>query len=809
MARLPTRFLRVAAVALMVAVAVAGCGRAASQKAKHLQKGQEFLAAGNLEKARVEFRNALQIAPNDSEARYENGLVAERMRNIREAAQFYQGAIDSDPDNFKARASLGRFYILSGAPDKAMETITPSLGKHPDDAGLLTVRAAARVQFKDPAGALADAERAVSLEPANEDAVAVLAGVYKSQNQMEKSRTLLESTIKAQPQTVDLRLALAQLYVAMGLDAEVETIFVDLVRLHPTEKANRIRLAQYYARLNRVDDAEKVLRDGVKDLPDEREMKTTLVQFLAERRSREAAEAELQQLIAASPKDFDLKFALAKFYEQGKDTAKAEGVLRDVISAAGLDGPGLAARDALATMRVQQNDLPAAEKLVGEVLAKSPRDNDALILRGNIALGKKDPKTAIADLRSVLRDQPNAVGVMRSLARAHLANGEPALAEETIRRAVEANPTDIGARTDLTELLVQLGKADQAKPVADELVKQQPNNVTGIDLQFRIAMAMKDYGAAQTAAEALVTVQPKQGLGYYYLAGIADTKGQVDDAVRLYFKALEVSPDAFEPLLGLTNMLVNAKRGSEALKYLDAALARDPKLSRVWNLKGEVLVATQHIPDSIAAFKTAAELAPAWYVPYGHLADAYAYQKDTAQATASLIAAIPKVENKVALESQLALMYERAGKVEDAINVYEESLRRTPDSDIAANNLAMVLVTYKKDQASLDRAKALSTKFANSQSAAFLDTYGWVLYKRGEGVPAVAALQSSLAKAPGSPTLLYHLGMAQALTGKADAARDSLSQALKGGSNFFGADEAKATLDKLGSAPTIAAPPKG
>src|SRR6202451_2752129 len=148
---------------LCLAVLIAGCGGGESRKTRHLEKGQAFLAAGNFEKARVEFRNALQIAPNDSEARYENGLVDEKLGNVRGAAQFYQGAIDSNADNLQARAALARLFLFSVPPERALETIKPSLGKHPDDARLLTVRAAARVQLKDPDGALADAQRAVQL----------------------------------------------------------------------------------------------------------------------------------------------------------------------------------------------------------------------------------------------------------------------------------------------------------------------------------------------------------------------------------------------------------------------------------------------------------------------------------------------------------------------------------------------------------------------------------------------------------------------------------------------------------------------
>src|ERR1700730_728424 len=246
------------------ALVLVGCGGAEARKARHLEKGQEFLAANNYEQARVECRNALQIAPNDSEARYENGLVDEKLGNAREAAQFYQGAIDVNADNVPARVALGRLYLFSGAPDKALDTIKPGLLKHPEDAGLLTVRAAAHVQLKDSDGALQDAQHAVQLAPTSEDAVAVLAGIYKSREEPEKARVLLEDAIKHIPNSVDFRLALAQIYASLGQEPKVEELLIELVRLKPTEKVHRLRLAQYSVRLNHIDEAERVLRDAVK-----------------------------------------------------------------------------------------------------------------------------------------------------------------------------------------------------------------------------------------------------------------------------------------------------------------------------------------------------------------------------------------------------------------------------------------------------------------------------------------------------------------------------------------------------------------
>ena len=57
-------------------------------------------------------------------------------------------------------------------------------------------------------------------------------------------------------------------------------------------------------------------------------------------------------------------------------------------------------------------------------------------------------------------------------------------------------------------------------------------------------------------------------------------------------------------------------------------------------------------------------------------------------------------------------------------------LARDPRNDVAANNLAMLLVTHRTDGASLERASKLTARFAESSNPAFLDTYGWVLYAR-------------------------------------------------------------------------------
>jgi hypothetical protein len=99
----------------------------------------------------------------------------------------------------------------------------------------------------------------------------------------------------------------------------------------------------------------------------------------------------------------------------------------------------------------------------------------------------------------------------------------------------------------------------------------------------------------------------------------------------------------------------------------------------------------------------------------------------------------------------------------------------------------------------------LSARFANSSNPSYLDTYGWVLFKRGDADGSVPVLTRVVAKVPDAALSRYHLGMAQSLAGDNSGARDNLLRAVNSGTKFAGLDEAKATLDRLGKSPLAAA----
>src|SRR5262249_25121380 len=146
--------------------------------------------------------------------------------------------------------------------------------------------------------------------------------------------------------------------------------------------------------------------------------------------------AQAEQFDTREPDNGSLQLTMASFFTEIGQPDRAERVLRAVIARSGKRPDGLAARDQLARLLASKQDVSGASALIAEVLAESPHDNDALVLRADLAVQHGDTTAAIADLRSVLRDQPNAVPVIRTLARAYQQNGEDAQAEEALRGVV-------------------------------------------------------------------------------------------------------------------------------------------------------------------------------------------------------------------------------------------------------------------------------------------------------------------------------------------------------------------------------------
>jgi predicted Zn-dependent protease len=792
---------RRALAVLVTLLTLGGCTSSQARFEGYMARGQHYLAAGNLDKASVEFRNALQIEPRNTDALYFNGQLAERRGNIRDALDFYQAALDLQPRDDRARASLAKVFVLGGATQRALEIVAPGLLEHPDNPDLLAARAAARHQIRDDGDALADAERAVQVAPTNENAIAVLTALALRAGDNARAVSLASDAVTKAPDSVDLRRILASVYLSAGQPDEAEEQMRKVIALEPGEMTPRMQLATHYVELHRLDEAQQVLEDAVRDLPHRDGAKLALVDFITTQRSREQAEKVLRDFIAREPDNADLRLGLGTLLQRAGATPEAIATYREIIRREGVRGKGLAARDRIAAIDIAEKRDDEAKRLIAEVLAESPRDDDALIMRANLALTHNDPTNAIVDLRTVLHDQPKSVVLQRSLARAYVEGGQPAMAEEALRAAVEAAPGDVSLKIDLAQFLVETERASQAVRLLEETVKATPGDAQAREELVHAYIANRDLPAARASAEALKALQPENAQGYYLAGLIAHDESRPADSEKNLERALELQPASIYILTSLTRFSLERGHGDAAIARLRRCLERDPDNVALLDLLGGAYLDLKDLANATQVLSRAVTLDPHSWIAYRDLARVRLAANDPAGALEKYQAAAQAAPAEPRVVTELAGLYEKQGRIDEAIASYEALYRTDPDKQrLAANNLAMLLVTYKTDEASLERARALTVGFATSDNSSLLDTVGWVRFKRREYKDAVIALERAADRAPDSRVIRYHLGMAELQIGERDHARSNLESALSGTGDFAGSAEARAALASLKAA---------
>ena len=782
--------------AILAMTVLAACGSPESRQARYLERGDQYVHDQNFEKAGVEYRNALQIDPKSIKARMALGRVAEKLDNLRDAVGQYQAVVELEPGNNEARGLLARLYLMAGYEDAAAKLITPGLEKDPNDPLLLVVRGAARAHSGDLAGAQTDAQAALQRAPDNDLAIALLASLYRRAGQLDKAEATVAAGLQRLPGNVDLRIVMADLQLAAGKPAAARAQLEELVRREPQDLQHRYRLAKFLVAQRDVDSAEQVLRQAVSTAPDNVAPKLALAEMLTATRGLPQAEAAISQFASAEPKNLDLQLALASYEERNGKREPAEATYRGIITLADTRPTGLAARNRLAILRMKAGKADEAAALVAEVLKANPGDNDALVIRANLALERKDPGAAIPDLRAVLRDQPGQLVVARTLAQAHAANHELPLAEETLRSALKTSPSDVATLLDLSQLLKQEGQASEARTLIEQAATAVPKDVSVQQALFRVQAEQNDLAAGRRTAEALILNLPKDPVGPYLLGLIDEAQGNPDAAIRDYEQSLDLQPTGAEPLAAVTRLYARAGHYDRAYQRLDAILADKPDNVVAVNLKGEMLGAQGRIDDAARQFTVAMTKSPTWWIPYRNLAGMHLRARRFEQAATVLRAGLEQTGQQV-LATDLGSVYEQTQQWDQAIRTYEGVLAKDPKSTLATNNLAMLLVSQRNDAASLSRAAALVGDLEQSQDPAVMDTVAWVRFKTGDNPGALSLLQQVARRVPNSPLIRYHLGMAQLKSGDRSAARASIEAALRGGASFQGAEDARNALESM------------
>lgn len=146
----------------------------------------------------------------------------------------------------------------------------------------------------------------------------------------------------------------------------------------------------------------------------------------------------------------------------------------------------------------------------------------------------------------------------------------------------------------------------------------------------------------------------------------------------------------------------------------------------------------------------------------------------------------------------LSQIYLKEGLRDKSMKVLDEILS---ENEVYAPALNFKAYTLLQKDESLKEAEALSLRAlaVQPQNGHYLDTYGWILYKKGLFKESVAVLQQAQQVKPGEPEIAEHLADAFAALGdKAKAVKFyELASGLFKGENVTRVDEKLANIQKL------------
>lgn len=436
-----------------------------------------------------------------------------------------------------------------------------------------------------------------------------------------------------------------------------------------------------------------------------------------------------------------------------------------------------AAREALAIARKKWPDHPEVWLVSGDLLGPKEAigayrravELDPDDERGYLGLAKlESPGDAEATLRQLVARIPTSVEGHFRLAKRFVVRNELANATRELRAVLERDPDHIDARIDLARVLRRSGqltqaieqtrsafdRSGQALDIAEELfwlLCEADDRTAAIDL-----LTLLDDDRSDVEALAAVA-RLHRGLGLLAQArAIVARIAPVDaEAAKLLDAELDTPTDPAGAAVKLLAVSADSARFTEARRLAAEALlaAGDPKAAAA-ALAAARAVQPKDLDLALLAARARADSG----------------DRDGAK---KLVAGLGDGLDASLARARLA---DHLGEVDAALAILEPVLREHPDSITALNLAGYILADANRRLADaetwLHKARDLSPG-----DPAVLDSWGWLLLRKGDSRAAVRALDRASRFAPNEPEILVHLAAAWIADGAPRTAAGLLDRA--------------------------------
>ena len=133
------------AIVILLFLVVAACSSPDEKKERFFAKGKALFEQGNYVKARLEFKNAIQIDPQFADGYYMLGMTELKEKNLRQAFGAFSKSVQLNPDQLEAQLQIGRLLLSALKFEETMKKANLILDKEPDNPDAILLKASVNI----------------------------------------------------------------------------------------------------------------------------------------------------------------------------------------------------------------------------------------------------------------------------------------------------------------------------------------------------------------------------------------------------------------------------------------------------------------------------------------------------------------------------------------------------------------------------------------------------------------------------------------------------------------------------------------
>ncbi|MCF7762223.1 MAG: tetratricopeptide repeat protein [Verrucomicrobia bacterium] len=610
------RSLRITAGVALVVLVLLGAGCSAESKMEtHFERADAYYENAKYAEAVVEYMNAIKLGGENARAISRIGLAEFARGHLAAALPALKRAVELNPDDREARLKLGSILLLAGENEETRKHAEVIYAKDTNNFEALKLWSSAattpeevteafrRLKAAEPTildktrlqvlyGRLyllqsneAAAEQAFkaakSIDPEFKDPHIILGNLYSSQGRTNLAEQEFESATRVAPTNSLARFVWADFKRKTGEIEESKKLLDQLVAENPQYGPGWYRLAQIAASENNHEDARNKLATLLKQQPDHLPGNALKMRVLMDQGDIAGAVRELEGLTTKYPNYPEFHYLLGVGCQRTGQTSRA---IQEAVKATTLASYYPDAELLLAELRIRSNDPRSAILRLEQLRARQPQLVRIYILLGAAYLGSQQFPEAVAAYQKLTELMPDSDHAFYLMGLAMTTGKDREKAFAAFEKALSLNARNFQALTRL----IDLSLADKDTQTALRRIQKQMETLPGsVELQLelgRVQLASGNVPQAEAAYRKAIELAPENTGGYLMLSQIQAATERVTDSVKTIEQALEKKPDDLAALTLAGSIYQNrAKDFEKARAVYEKALAIQPESAGALN----------------------------------------------------------------------------------------------------------------------------------------------------------------------------------------------------------------------------------